>query len=38
MQHIGYTRGKTVLPQPLGDTETEAAKIQEKINALRRQK
>jgi len=38
MQHIGYTRGKTVEPLPLGDTETEAAKIQEKINALRRQK
>ncbi len=38
MQHIGYTREKTVEPQPLGDTETEAAKILEKINALRRQK
>ena len=38
MQHIGYTREKTVEPQPLGDTETEAAKMREKIDALRRQK
>lgn len=35
MQHIGYTREKTVAPQPLGDTESEAAKMQEKIDALR---
>jgi hypothetical protein len=27
-----------VEPQPLGDAEAEAAKIQEKIDALRRQK
>jgi len=38
MNHIGYTREKTVAPQPLGDTETDAGKIQEKIDALRRQK
>ena len=38
MQHIGYTREKVVTPQPLGDTETEAAKIQSKMDALRRQK
>lgn len=36
MQHIGYTREKIVAPQPLGDTETEAAKMQEKIDSLRR--
>ena len=38
MNHVGYTRGKTVTPQPLGTTETDAAAIQEKIDALRRQK
>lgn len=37
MQHLGYTREKTVLPGPLGDTETKAADIQEEIDALRRQ-
>ena len=36
MQHIGYTREKTVAPQPLGSAEADAAKIQEKIDALRR--
>jgi lysophospholipase L1-like esterase len=36
MNHIGYTREKTVAPQPLGNVETEAAKLQEKIDALRR--
>ena len=35
MQHIGYTRQNKVEPQPLGDTEIEAAKIQAKIDALR---
>ena len=38
MNHIGYTRGNTVAPQPLGDTEMEAAKIQEKIDAIRHPK
>jgi hypothetical protein len=38
MQHIGYTREKIVAPQPLGETEADAAKIQEKIDALRRGK
>ncbi len=38
MQHIGYTREKTVEPQALGDTETEAAKMREKIDAFRRPK
>jgi hypothetical protein len=38
MQHIGYTREKVVAPKPLGETETEAAKMQEQINALRRHK
>ena len=37
MQHIGYTREKTVTPQPLGDTEAEAVKIQERLDQLRRQ-
>ncbi|HEY3787598.1 MAG TPA: SGNH/GDSL hydrolase family protein [Urbifossiella sp.] len=37
MKHIGYTREKTVMPEPLGTTEADAAKIQEKIDALRRQ-
>ncbi|OAI53189.1 lipolytic enzyme [Planctomycetaceae bacterium SCGC AG-212-F19] len=36
MKHIGYTREATVAPQPLGTVETDAAKIQEKIDALRR--
>jgi len=38
MKHIGYTREKTVKPEPLGTVETDAAKIQEKIDALRRAK
>jgi lysophospholipase L1-like esterase len=38
MQHIGYTREKIVASQPLADAETEAAKIQTQIDALRRQK
>lgn len=38
MQHVGYTREKTVEPQPLGDTETEAGTMQRQIDALRRQK
>ncbi len=38
MQHIGYTREKTVTPQPLGDTEAESAILQEKMDELRRQK
>ena len=36
MKHIGYTREKTVKPEPLGTAETDAAKVQEKIDALRR--
>lgn len=35
MKHIGYTREVKIEPQPLGDVEAEAAKIQEKIEALR---
>lgn len=38
MKHIGYTREKTVPPEPLGSVEAEAAKIQDKIDALRRRK
>jgi lysophospholipase L1-like esterase len=36
MKHIGYTREKTVRPEPLGTVEADAAKVQEKIDALRR--
>lgn len=35
MRHIGYTREKTVAPEPLGDAEAEAAKLQAKIDTLR---
>jgi lysophospholipase L1-like esterase len=38
MKHIGYTREKTVKPEPLGTVEADAAKVQEKIDALRRKK
>ncbi|MBI1247919.1 lipolytic enzyme [bacterium] len=38
MKHIGYTREKTVAPEPLGDTEQAAAKLQAEINELRRGK
>lgn len=38
MKHVGYTREKTVEPQPLGTTEADAAKFQERIDALRRKK
>lgn len=35
MKHIGYTREKTVKPQPLGTAEVEATKVQKKIDAVR---
>ena len=38
MKHVGYTREKTVKPEPLGTAEADAAKVQEKIDALRRKK
>jgi len=38
MKHIGYTREAKVEPQPLGTVEADVAKIQEKIDALRRPK
>lgn len=38
MRHVGYTREKTVTPEPLGTAEADAAKVQEKIDALRRKK
>ena len=38
MKHIGYTREVTVKPEPLGNVEADAAKIQEKIDTLRRGK
>jgi lysophospholipase L1-like esterase len=36
MRHIGYTREKIVPPQPLGDTETRAATLQQEIDGIRR--
>jgi lysophospholipase L1-like esterase len=36
MKHIGYTREKTVAPGPLGTVEVDAAKLQERIDTLRR--
>ncbi|MFO0798266.1 MAG: SGNH/GDSL hydrolase family protein [Gemmataceae bacterium] len=36
MRHTGYTREKTVAPEPLGTAEADAARLQEKIDALRR--
>jgi GDSL-like Lipase/Acylhydrolase family len=36
MKHIGYTREKTVAPGALGTVEADAAKLQEKIDTLRR--
>jgi lysophospholipase L1-like esterase len=38
MKHVGYTREKTVEPQPLGTAEADAAKLQAQIDALRRKK
>jgi lysophospholipase L1-like esterase len=38
MKHVGYTREKTVEPQPLGNVEAEVARVQERIDALRRAK
>ena len=37
-KHVGYTYEKTVEPELLGSVEADAAKVQEKIDALRRQK
>jgi hypothetical protein len=38
MRHVGYTRETTVRPEPLGTAEADAARVQEKIDALRRSK
>jgi lysophospholipase L1-like esterase len=38
MRHVGYTREKTVEPEPLGTAEADAAKVQQKIDAIRRKK
>lgn len=38
MRHVGYTREKTVPPEPLGTAEADAARLQERIDALRRAK
>ena len=38
MKHVGYTREKTVKPEPLGAVEAEAAAVQKQIDALRRKK
>src|SRR5437763_636524 len=31
MKHIGYTRAKSVKPEPLGTAEADAVKLQEKL-------
>lgn len=36
MEHIGYTREKTVAPRPLGDAETKETRMRHAIDALRR--
>jgi hypothetical protein len=36
MKYIGYTREKTIKPGPLGAAEADMARLQEKIDALRR--
>jgi len=36
MQHIGYTREKTIEPQPLGDTEREVAKMRQGVDMAKR--
>lgn len=36
MNHIGYTRENTVKPEPLGTAEADTARLQEKIDAIRR--
>ena len=38
MRHVGYTRETAVKPEPPGTTEDDAAKAQEKVDALRREK
>jgi lysophospholipase L1-like esterase len=38
MRHVGYTREKTVTPGPLGMAEADAAKLQRRIDELRRKK
>jgi len=38
MKHVGYTREKKVEPEPLGTVEADAAKLQERIDTLRRKK
>lgn len=36
MKHVGYTREKTVTPQPLGETEGVATKMKAEIDQIRR--
>jgi len=36
LKHVGYTRGKTVGPEPLGDIGKRAAAMQEEIDTMRR--
>jgi lysophospholipase L1-like esterase/pimeloyl-ACP methyl ester carboxylesterase len=38
MRHVGYTRETIVKPEPLGTIEADTAKVQEKIDTLRRKK
>lgn len=36
LKHVGYTRGRTVGPTPLGDVEARCANMQDEIDSLRR--
>jgi lysophospholipase L1-like esterase len=38
MRHVGYTRERTIKPEPLGTVEADAARVQEQIDALRHKK
>ena len=38
MAHVGYTRERVVAPTPLGDAEEQVAKLQAKVDELRRAK
>jgi lysophospholipase L1-like esterase len=38
MAHVGYTRERVVSPAPLGDAEEQVAKLQAKVDELRRAK
>jgi hypothetical protein len=38
LAYVGYTREKAVAPTPLGDAEAQVAKLQAKVDELRRAK